>query len=82
MGSIMAAWTCCHTDDELRVLFADLSPINTDALSRLPMRKMLKQCTVMDQPKLLTFLGTVLPDVTFDESLRHSRRILNVTVCR
>ena len=80
MGSIMAAWTCCHTDDELRVLFADLSLINTDALSRLPMREMLKQRTVMDQPKLLKFLGTVLPDMTFDESLKHSRRILNVTV--
>jgi TAG lipase/steryl ester hydrolase/phospholipase A2/LPA acyltransferase len=80
MGSIMAAWTCCHTDDELRVLFADLSLINTDALGRLPMREMLKQRTVMDQAKLLKFLGTVLPDMTFGESLKHSRRILNVTV--
>lgn len=80
MGSIMAAWTCCHTDDELRTLFADLSLINTDALNRLPMREMLRQRTVMDQPKLLRFLGTVLPDMTFAESLQHSRRILNVTV--
>ena len=80
MGSIMAAWTCCHTDDELRTLFADLSLINTDALQRLPMREILKQRTVMDQPKLLKFLGTVLPDMTFDESLQHSRRILNITV--
>ena len=80
MGSIMAAWTCCHTDDELRTLFADLSLINTDALSRLPMREVLRQRTVMDQPKLLKFLGTVLPDHTFDESLKLSRRILNVTV--
>ena len=80
MGSIMAAWTCCHTDDELRTLFADLSLINTDALQRLPMREMLRQRTVMDQPKLLKFLGTVMPDMTFDESLQHSRRILNVTV--
>jgi TAG lipase / steryl ester hydrolase / phospholipase A2 / LPA acyltransferase len=80
MGSIMAAWTCCHTDDELRTLFADLSLINTDALSRLPMREVLRQRTVMDQPKLLKFLGTVLPDISFDESLTLSRRVLNVTV--
>ncbi len=80
MGSIMAAWTCCHTDDELRTLFADLSLIRTDALDRLPMREMLKQRTVMDQPKLLRFLGTVLPDMTFAETLQHSRRILNVSV--
>ena len=80
MGSIMAAWTCCHTDDELRTLFGDLSLINTDALGRLPMREMLRQRTVLDQPKLLQFLGTVLPDLTFAESLKHSGRILNVTV--
>ena len=80
MGSIMAAWTCCHTDDELRTLFGDLSLINTNALNRLPMREMLRQRTVMDQPKLLKFLGTVLPDMTFAESLKHSRRILNITV--
>ena len=30
MGSIMAAWTCCHTDDELRAMFADLSLIPRD----------------------------------------------------
>lgn len=80
IGAIMAAWTCCHTDDELRTLFGDLSLINTDALGRLPMREILRQRTVMDQPKLLRFLGTVIPDATFAESLRSSRRILNITV--
>ncbi|MDZ7875416.1 MAG: DUF3336 domain-containing protein [Rhizobium sp.] len=80
MGSIMAAWTCCHTDDELRTLFADLRLINTDALTRLPVREALRQRTVMDQPKLLKFLGTVLPDLSFDDSRKLSRRILNVTV--
>ena len=80
MGSIMASWTCCHSDDELRMLFGDLSLINTDAVGRLPMREMLRQRTVMDQPKLLKFLGTIIPDMTFAESLQHSRRILNITV--
>ena len=80
MGAILAGWTCSHTDDELRVMFANLSLINTDALGRLPMREMLRQRTVMDQPKLLKFLGTVIPDMTFKESMRHSRRIVNVTV--
>jgi len=80
MGAILASWACCHTDDELRALFADLSLINRNALERLPMREMLRQRTVMDQPKLLKFLGTIIPDLSFDESMRHSRRILNVTV--
>lgn len=80
MGAILAAWTCSHTDDELRMLFADLSLINREALTRLPMREILKQRTVMDQVKLLKFLGTVMPDMTFKESMRHSRRIVNVTV--
>jgi NTE family protein len=34
----------------------------------------------MDQRKLLNFLGTVIPDLTFKESMRHSKRIVNVTV--
>lgn len=80
MGSIMAAWTCCHTDDELRAMFADLSLIPRDALERLPMREMLRQGTVMDQAKLSRFLAKVLPDMTFAESLARSRRILNVSV--
>ena len=80
MGSIMAAWTCCHTDDELRTMFADLSLIPRDALERLPMREMLRQGTVMNQAKLGRFLGKVLPDMTFAESLQRSRRILNVSV--
>lgn len=57
MGSIMAAWTCCHTDDELRAMFADLSLIPRDALERLPMREMLRQGTVMDQAKLWPLPG-------------------------
>lgn len=80
MGSIMAAWACCHTDAELRAMFADLHLIPRDALERLPMREMLRQGTVMNQPKLGRFLGKVLPDMTFAESLQRSRRILNVSV--
>jgi NTE family protein len=80
MGSLLAAWACCHTDDELRELFADLSLIDRQALHRLPIGDMLRQRTVMDQPKLLAFLGRVMPDLTFSESRRRSNRILNVTV--
>jgi NTE family protein len=80
MGSLLAAWTCCRTDDELRELFADTSLIERDALHLLPMREVLRQRTVMDQAKLLAFLGRVLPDLTFSEARRRSNRILNVTV--
>ena len=38
------------------------------------------QLTVMDQGKLRRFLPRVLGDQTFSESLRRSRRILNITV--
>jgi NTE family protein len=80
MGSIIAAWTCTHSDDELRALFADTSRINRDALGRLPLGKMRDQLTLLDQAKLRRFLASVLGDQTFAESLRHSRRILNITV--
>ena len=80
MGSLLAAWTCCHSDDELRELFADLSLIDRQALQMLPMREVLRQRTVMDQPKLLAFLDRVMPDLTFSESRRRSNRLLNVTV--
>lgn len=80
MGALLAAWTCCHTDDELHELFADTSLIDRQALEMLPMREVLRQRTVMDQPKLLAFLGRIIPDLTFSESRRRSNRILNVTV--
>ena len=80
MGAMIAAWACTHTDDELRALFADTSQINREALGRLPLRKMRDQRTLLDQAKLRRFLVTVLGDQTFGESMRHSRRILNITV--
>jgi TAG lipase/steryl ester hydrolase/phospholipase A2/LPA acyltransferase len=80
MGSIIAAWTCTHTDDELRSLFADPSRINREALARLPLGRMRNELTVMDQAKLRRFLLSVLGNQTFAEALKHSRRILNTTV--
>lgn len=80
MGSIIAAWTCVHTDEELRELFADPSRINREALGRLPIGKMRDRETLLDQDKLRRFLPTVLGDRTFSGAMRHSRRILNITV--
>lgn len=80
MGAIIAAWACTHTDDELRDLFADTSKINREAIGRLPLGRMLGERTVLDQGKLRDFLPTVLGDRTFAGSMRHSRRILNITV--
>jgi TAG lipase/steryl ester hydrolase/phospholipase A2/LPA acyltransferase len=39
MGAIMAGWACVHSDEELRGLFADLSQINCQALTRLPLTR-------------------------------------------
>ena len=80
MGAIIAAWTCTHTDDELRALFADPSRIDREALHRLPLRRMRDEVTVMDQVKMRRFLLSVLGDRTFSEAMKHSRRILNITV--
>jgi len=80
MGSIIAAWACVHTDEELRELFADPSRINREALGRLPITRMRDQSALLDQGKLRRFLPTVLGDRTFSGALRHSRRILNITV--
>jgi TAG lipase/steryl ester hydrolase/phospholipase A2/LPA acyltransferase len=80
MGSIIAAWTCSHTDDELRVMFADPSRIRRDALGRLSLGEMRDQAALLDQGKLRRFLRAVLGQRTFAEALAHSRRILNVSV--
>ena len=80
MGSIIAAWACVHTDEELRTLFADPSRINREALGRLPVGKMRDQAALLDQAKLRRFLPTVLGNRKFSGALRHSRRILNITV--
>jgi NTE family protein len=80
MGSIIAAWACVHTDEELQELFADPSRINREALGRLPITRMRDQSALLDQGKLRRFLPTVLGDRTFSGALRHSRRILNITV--
>jgi len=80
MGSIIAAWACVHTDQQLRELFADPSRINREALGPLPLAKIRSKATLLDQDKLRRFLPTVLGDQTFSRSMRHSRRILNITV--
>jgi NTE family protein len=80
MGSIIAAWACVHTDEELQELFADPSRINREALGRLPITRMRDQSALLDQGKLRRFLPTVLGDRTFSGALRYSRRILSITV--
>ncbi len=80
MGSIVAAYACTQSDEQLRANFADLGNIPCDALTRLPLREVLKQRTVMDQDKLLGFLQRLLGDYTLAEAMAKSRRILNVTV--
>lgn len=80
MGSIIASWACVHTDDELRELFADPSRINREALAPLSLAKIWNQSAVLDQDKLRRFLPTVLGNQTFSGAMRHSRRILNITV--
>ncbi len=80
MGAIIAAWACVHTDGELRELFADPTRINREALAPLPVSRMWKEASLLDQDKLRRFLPTVLDDRTFSGAMRHSRRILNITV--
>jgi len=80
MGAIIAAWACVHTDGELRELFADPARINREALAPLPPFRMWSEAALLDQDKLRRFLPTVLGDRTFAHAMRHSRRILNITV--
>ena len=81
MGSIIAAWACTHNDDELRHFFANPQLLPRNALRPLKPGEMLNQRTVMDQPHLLRFIKTLVPNMTFSEAMRHSRRILNISVC-
>jgi NTE family protein len=80
MGSIIAAWACVHSDEELRELFANPERINREALAPLPLSRMWSESALLDQEKLRRFLPTVLGDRTFSRSMRHSKRILNITV--
>ncbi len=81
MGSIIAAWACTHSDAEMREQLANPQTIVRDALRLLPLKEMLAQRTLLDQPHLLKFLQALTPDMTFAESMKHSRRILNISVC-
>ena len=81
MGSIVAAWACSHNDDELRHFFANPELIPVNALRLLPVKEMFTQRTLLDQPYLLKFLQALVPEMTFAESMQHSRRILNISVC-
>jgi TAG lipase / steryl ester hydrolase / phospholipase A2 / LPA acyltransferase len=80
MGAIIAAWACCHDDAALRVFFANPHLIQLEALNRLPLKEMLAQRAVFDQAWMLNYLRALMPDMTFAESMRHSRRILNISV--
>jgi NTE family protein len=80
MGSIIAAWACCHNDAELRHYFAHPQEVPLDALRTLPFKEMFDQRKIFDQQWTLGYLQRGMPDLTFAESMQHSRRILNISV--
>lgn len=80
MGAIIAAWACCHDDEALRHFFANPHLVELDALNRLPLKKMLAQRALFDQAWMLDYLRALIPDLTFAESMKLSRRILNISV--
>jgi TAG lipase / steryl ester hydrolase / phospholipase A2 / LPA acyltransferase len=80
MGAIIAAWACCHDDEELRRYFANPRLVKLNALRRLTLRQMQAQRALFDQAWLLKYLRSIMPDMTFAECKQHSRRILNISV--
>lgn len=80
MGAIIAAWACCHDDDEMRHFFANPQLVRLEALNRLPLKKILAERVLFDQDWMLDYLRELMPDLTFAEAMKHSRRILNISV--
>lgn len=80
MGAIIAAWACCHDDTELRHFFANPQLVRLEALSRLPLKQILAERVLFDQDWMLAYLRELIPDLTFAEAMKHSRRILNISV--
>jgi TAG lipase / steryl ester hydrolase / phospholipase A2 / LPA acyltransferase len=80
MGAIIAAWVCCHDDQELRRYFANPRLVKLNALRRLPLKQMQAQRALFDQAWLLKYLRSIMPDLSFAESKLRSRRILNISV--
>ena len=80
MGAIIAAWACSHDDAELRHFFANPQLVRLEALNRLPLKKILAERVLFDQDWMLDYLRELMPDLTFAEAMKHSRRILNISV--
>jgi NTE family protein len=80
MGAMIATGVGARTDDELRALFDDPSPLRTDALRMLPPGEALRLRSVYDPAQLLDVILHNNGDLTFAEAFAHTGRIVNVSV--
>ncbi|MFP4475376.1 MAG: patatin-like phospholipase family protein [Desulfatibacillaceae bacterium] len=80
MGAIIAAGTCCRTEDELWEVMSDLGSLDRYALKVLTPREICSHKALLDQHRLLRHIQRNVPDLTFAEAFERSGRILNISV--
>ena len=80
MGAMVACGIGARTDDELHELFDDWSVLRTDALKRLPPRKMAKERAMYDPERLAEVIRHNNGDLTFGEAHARSGRVVNVSI--
>jgi TAG lipase/steryl ester hydrolase/phospholipase A2/LPA acyltransferase len=78
-GSVVAAFVGTRKDSELDALFRG-DELDFHSWSRLGLREMLQQKSIMDIHALERFLRKNIGEYTFEEAFKKTKRIINITV--
>ena len=78
-GSVVAAFVGTRKDNELDALFQG-DDMDFHLWTRLGLREMIKQKSIMDIHQLERFLRKNIGEYTFEEAFKRTKRIINITV--
>ena len=78
-GSVVAAVLATHNDEQLKELLSQES-LRFESMRFLGWKGLLKGDPLMDADHLEQALSEVVPDMTFDEAFKVSRRAVNISI--
>ena len=80
MSALIACGTGARTDAELTELFENPRSIRTDAIKRLPSRRVASARAGYDPAQLADVVAHNNGDFTFDEAFKHSGRTVSISI--
>ncbi len=80
MGALIACGTAVRTDEEIKTLFADPRVIRTDAIKRLPPKRVASERAIYDPARLEEVVAHNCGDYTFEEAHARTGRTVNISV--